>query len=170
MAGGCRRSPVIRTTTGRLEQVNEIEPSFSASQADDAPHLLKADFRIFRSNGRFSTQSVLVVASRCRHRADGVEGQAFGRALGHSGRLRPHPDHVHVHVRTLFLGWGGQQLFHDRAASVLHRNGVSSIHMRWRMTASFLATAITAFLCPRVSVSFTPQALSGDHLLLVAVS
>ena len=30
---------------------------------------------------RFSTQSVLVVASRCRHRSDGVESQALGRKL-----------------------------------------------------------------------------------------
>jgi len=42
-------------------------------------------------------------------------------------------------------GWW-QLLFHDLAASVPHRNCVSSIHIRWRMTASFLATAITAFL------------------------
>jgi hypothetical protein len=40
----------------------------------------------------------------------------------------------------------GQRLFHDLAASALHRNWVSSIHMWWRMTASFLATAITALL------------------------
>jgi hypothetical protein len=34
------------------------------------------------------------------------------------------------------------------------------------MTASFLATAITAFLCPRVFANLIPQALSDDHLLL----
>jgi len=50
---------------------------------------------------RFSTQSVLVVASRCRHRSDGVESQAFGRALGHSSRFRLHPDHVHAETLPL---------------------------------------------------------------------
>ncbi len=64
----------------------------------------------FWRRSRFSTQSVLGATSRCRHRSDGVEGQAFGRALGHSGRLRPHPDHVHV--RTLLLGLS-ESLFHD---------------------------------------------------------
>jgi hypothetical protein len=34
------------------------------------------------------------------------------------------------------------------------------------MTASFLATAMTAFLWPRVLATFIPQALSEDHLLL----
>jgi hypothetical protein len=40
------------------------------------------------------------------------------------------------------------------------------MHMRWRMTASFLATAITAFLWPRDLASLIPHALSEDHLLL----
>ena len=34
------------------------------------------------------------------------------------------------------------------------------------MTASFLATAMTALLWPRVFASFIPQALSGEHWLL----
>jgi len=34
------------------------------------------------------------------------------------------------------------------------------------MTASFLATAITARRCPRVLANFIPQAFNGDHLLL----
>ena len=38
--------------------------------------------------------------------------------------------------------------------------------MRCRMTASFLATAMTAFLCPRFFFSFIPQALSDDQRLL----
>ena len=54
---------------------------------------------------RFSSQSVLVVFSRCKHWLDGLESQAFGRAHRHSRHIRLHPDHVHAGTHP--LGWGG---------------------------------------------------------------
>ena len=57
----------------------------------------------FWRGSRFSTQSVLGATSRCKHRSDGVESQAFGRALGHSSHFRLHPDHVHVRTLPLEL-------------------------------------------------------------------
>ena len=58
----------------------------------------------FWRGSRSSTQSVLGATSRCRHRSDGAESHAFGRALEHSSHLRLHPDHVRV--RTLLLESG----------------------------------------------------------------
>src|SRR4051812_48299434 len=46
------------------------------------------------------------------------------------------------------------------------RNSVSSLHMRWRMTASLRATATRARAMPRVLATFIPQARRLDHLRL----
>jgi hypothetical protein len=55
----------------------------------------------WRGSG-FSSQSVLEASIRGRHRLDGVENHAFGRAFGHSRQTRLHPDHVRA--GTLLLG------------------------------------------------------------------
>ena len=54
---------------------------------------------------RFSSQSVPVVFSRCKHWSDGVESQAFGRALKHSKHRGFHPDQVHAATHLLGLEW-----------------------------------------------------------------
>jgi len=52
------------------------------------------------------------------------------------------------------------------AGSVPKRNPVPSHHMRWRITASFLATATRARAMPRRLATFMPQARRADHLRL----
>ena len=51
-------------------------------------------------------------------------------------------------------------------ASLAKLKSASSIHIRWRMTASFLATAIFAYAMPRRLATASPQARKVDHLLL----
>ena len=65
-----------------------------------------------------------------------------------------------------FFRGRGVQLFYDLVPSVPQMNGVSSTHMRCRMTASLRATAITALRCPRVLAFCIPQAFNGDHFEL----
>ncbi len=66
-----------RKRARNMERVKGIELSFSAWEADDLP--------IDSKHAGTHLQSVLVLASRCRHWLDGVESQAFGRAFEHSG-------------------------------------------------------------------------------------
>ena len=68
--------------------------------------------------------------------------------------------------RDASFGVGVESLFHDLTPCVPHWNCVLSIHMRCRMTASFLATATTARRCPRVLAICIPQAFKDDHLAL----
>ena len=52
----------------------------------------------------------------------------------------------------------------EAAASLFdQRNSVPSRHIRWRMTASFLATATVAFLWPIFRASRVPHAFSVDQ-------
>ena len=50
-------------------------------------------------------------------------------------------------------------------ASLAELKSASSIHIRCRMTASFLATAIFALAMPRRLATASPQTRRADHLL-----
>lgn len=54
---------------------------------------------------------------------------------------------------------------HRAVSGWLNANGVASIHIRWRMTASLRAMATRARLRPLVLASRMPQAFSDDHLV-----
>lgn len=105
-------------------------------------------------------------AARCTHWSDGMESLAFGRARGHSGHIRLHPDLCPRWGRSRLGSGETAGLCHALASSAPHGNSEPSIHILCRMTASFRATAITARRWPRVFASRMPHALSEYQALL----
>src|ERR1700716_1420197 len=80
---------------------------------------------------------------------------------------------IHRPARDIFPRLGGTSSFllshlvtyasHDTLASRVHRNSVSSTHMRCMITASRRARATIAFFIPRRRAICMAQALSHDH-------
>ena len=70
-------------------------------------------------------------------------------------------------IRAIRPGWDASaglvaQLVPDHAAHLVQRNGVFVFHIARRMTASFRATAMYAFLKPDTFANFMPQIFRGE--------
>ena len=95
----------------------------------------------------------------------GLESLALGRALKMRSRhLRLHPD-PRPRRRTVSSRTGGSlSSGHEAASGSVNENGVPSIHMRCRITASLRAMATSARLRPFERARRAPHAFSDDHL------
>src|SRR3984893_4348201 len=107
---------------------------------------------------RFNLSSVLVAAS----------GRICGR-YELTPPIRPCED-IFLPRQNRLLFVSATPCHHAAGATapelLLQRKSVPSTHMRWRMTASRLATATVARRIPRRWATRTPQAFSHDHFLL----